>query len=192
MRKIAMILGHPDPSSYCASLANTYAQAALTKGHELRWLNLHAMDFDPVLHHGYTKSQQLEPALLNAQQTLAWADHWVIVYPIWWGGVPALLKGFLDRVLLPGFAFKYRRGSSLWDKLLRGKSAQLIVTQDTPSWYFRWVYGSPGHLQMKRTILGFCGVAPIQLKEIGPVRGSSQAQRDKWLAQVAHLAAQLR
>jgi NAD(P)H dehydrogenase (quinone) len=188
MSKIALILGHPDARSFCASLAQTYAQAALAHGHELQWIKLHEMDFDPTLHHGYRQIQALEPSLLQAQQTLAWADRWVIVYPIWWGGMPALLKGFFDRVLLPGFAFKYRSGSALWDKLMRGKSAQLIVTQDTPPWYFRWVYGRPGHLQMKRTILGFCGVAPIHLKEISPVRGSSLAQREKWLAQVSHLA----
>jgi NAD(P)H dehydrogenase (quinone) len=191
-RKIALILGHPNSGSYCAALADAYAHAAQAAGHELRWLRLHDMHFDPMLHAGYGKPQPLEPDLLKAQETLRWADHWVLIYPIWWGSFPALLKGFFDRVLLPGYAFRYRPNSSLWDKLLSGRNAQLITTQDTPSWYFRWVMGRPAHHQMRRTILGFCGVKTVGLKEITPIHGSTQVQRDRWMAEVVGLAQHLR
>ncbi|MEG5058562.1 NAD(P)H-dependent oxidoreductase [Microcoleus sp. A2-C5] len=72
------------------------------------------------------------------------------------GTMPALMKGFFNRTLLPNFAFKYRQDSPMWDKLLANSTAQLLVTMDTPSWFYRWVFKMPGHEQMKRTILGFC------------------------------------
>ena len=86
---------------------------------------------------GYAQIQPLEPDLLDAQASITWAQHLVWVYPIWWGGLPALLKGFLDRIFLPGFAFKYRPNSALWDRLLTGRSAELLVTMDSPPWYYR-------------------------------------------------------
>jgi NAD(P)H dehydrogenase (quinone) len=122
--------------------------------------------------------------LAAGQAAISWAQHLVFVYPIWWGAMPALLKGFIDRVFLPGFAFKYRSGSPLWDRLLAGRSAHLFVTMDSPPWYFRWVYRMPGHQQMKRTILEFSGIRPVAITSFGPVRGSSVRQREKWLERV--------
>ena len=187
-KRMLVILGHADGDSYCAALAQTYAAAARAAGNEVRMLRLGELDFDPVLRHGYRVIQPLEPDLLAAQQAISWAEHLVWVYPIWWGALPALLKGFIDRTFLPGFAFKYRRPDSpWWDKLLAGRSARLLVTLDTPGWYFRWIYRMPGHQQMRRTILGFCGIRPIRIGSFGPIRGSSAAQREKWLRQAARL-----
>ena len=101
--------------------------------------------------------------------------------------MPAVMKGFFDRVFLPGFAFKYRDNSPLWDKLLKGRTAHLIVTMDTPIWYYRWIYHRPGHNQMKRTILGFCGVDVVKISEFAPVISSSQQQRENWIAKVKNL-----
>jgi NAD(P)H dehydrogenase (quinone) len=112
----------------------------------------------------------------------------VIAYPIWWGSVPALLKGFLDRILLPGFAFKYRPGKAFPEQLLRGRSAQLLVSMDTPPWYFRWVYRMPGIVQLKKTTLEFCGIAPVKVAAFGPLISSSPAQRASWLVKAARLA----
>jgi putative NADPH-quinone reductase len=136
-----------------------------------------------VLHKGYNLIQELEPDLVAGQIAITWAQHIVFVYPIWWGAMPALLKGFIDRIFLPGFAFKYRKGSQLWDRLLSGRSAHLLVTLDTPPWFFRWVYRMPGHNQMKRTILEFSGIKPVTISNFGPVKDSSQQKREKWLAQ---------
>src|SRR5690606_10923772 len=97
------------------------------------------------------------------------------------------LKGFIDRTFLPGFAFKYREDSVWWDKLLAGKSARLIVTSDTPSWYNKVMYKQAGHNVMKNNILKFCGIRPVRITEIGPVRGSSPAARVRWLDQVRKL-----
>jgi NAD(P)H dehydrogenase (quinone) len=109
---------------------------------------------------------------------IKWADHLVFVYPTWWGTMPALLKGFIDKVFLPGFGFKYRKDSVWWDKLLTGKSARLIVTMDTPPWYFRWVYGRPSHNAMKKSTLEFCGVKPVKIISIGPVKHAESRGRN--------------
>ncbi|UCJ15963.1 NAD(P)H-dependent oxidoreductase [Pseudomonas sp. MM211] len=190
-KRILMIIGTPKNDSLCHSLAEAYALGARTEGHVVRQIHLGAISFDPVLHEGYTQSQTLEPDLLEAQRQIHWAQHLVFVYPVWWGGLPALLKGFFDRVLLPGFAFKYRSDSQLWDKLLSGRTADLLVTQDTPSWYFRWIYGAPAHRQMKRTILGFCGIKTRRLAEFSPVRPSSETQRQNWLRRAEQLGSRV-
>lgn len=188
-KKILIVLGHPKKDSFCGALAQAYTEATEAAGNQVRFIALGKINFDPVIRGIYKDSQELEPDLVKAQESIQWAEHLVFVYPTWWGGLPALLKGFLDRVLLPGFAFKYRENSLLWDKLLTGKSAHLIVTMDTPPWYYRIIYRMPGHNQMKRTILGFCGVQPIQITSIGSVKASTEQQRAKWLQQVKQLGA---
>ena len=187
-KRVAVIVGHPAADSWCGALADSYAAAARAGGHEVRVLQLAQLDFDPSLHAGYRQIQALEPDLLAAQATVAWAEHVVIAYPIWWGSVPALLKGFLDRILLPGFAFKYRPGKAFPEQLLRGRSAQLLVSMDTPPWYFRWVYRMPGIVQLKKTTLEFCGIAPVKVAAFGPLISSSSAQRASWLVNAARLA----
>lgn len=184
-KRILVILGHPASESFCGALADSYVKGAEAAGNEVRLISLGNLSFDPVLHNGYATIQELEPDLVTAQAAITWAEHIVFVYPIWWGAMPALLKGFVDRVFLPGFAFKYREGSQFWDRLLSGRSAHLLVTMDTPPWYFRWVYRMPGHNQMKRTILEFSGIKPVAVSSFGPIKGSSQQKREKWLAQVS-------
>ena len=185
--KITVLLGHPDVDSYCGSLARAYSDAARSAGAEVREINLAELTFDPVLWHGYREIQQLEPDLLDAQDAIRWADVLVFAYPTWWGGAPALLKGFVDRVFLPGFAFKYRENSRFWDRLLVGRSGRLLVTMDTPHWYYRLVVRQPGHQMMRRAILGFSGVKPVRTSVFGPVRTSADAERDQWLDRAAAL-----
>ncbi|MDP1593881.1 MAG: NAD(P)H-dependent oxidoreductase [Gallionella sp.] len=184
-KRILVILGHPASESFCGALADSYVKGAEASGNEVRLIFLGNLSFDPVLHNGYATIQKLEPDLVAVQAAITWAQHIVFIYPIWWGAMPALLKGLIDRVFLPGFAFKYREGSQFWDRLLSGRSAHLLVTMDTPPWYFRWIYRMPGHNQMKRTILEFSGIKPVAVSSFGPIKGSSQQKREKWLAQVS-------
>lgn len=188
-RKITVILGHPDAASYCGGLADAYVQAARQAGHDVKFFKLGEIDFDPVLRHGYRQIQPLEPGLLEVQQAITWAEHLVFVFPMWWGGLPALLKGFFDRVFLPGFAFKYRKGSQLWDKLLAGRSARALVSLDTPAWYYTLFYWRPLHLTLRRTILQFCGIKPVRITSFAPVRFADEARRGRWLAQVRQIGA---
>ena len=179
-KNILVILGHPDTNSFCGSLTKAYIDSAKVNGSEVREFQLGELKFDPILWNGYNKIQKLEPDLVKTQELIQWSNHMVFVYPNWWGAMPALMKGFFDRVFLPGFAFKYR-GKSLPDKLLSGRTAHLMVTMDTPPWYYHCIYRSPGHNQMKRTIFGFCGIKVNRISEFSPIKGSSQEKRDKWL-----------
>ena len=180
-KKILVILGHPKTDSFCDALFKAFIEGAESSGSEVRKIRIGELTFDPILWKGYDEIQELEPDLVKSQEDILWAEHIVFVYPTWWGAMPSLLKGFIDRTFLPGFSFKYRDNSQLWDKLLSGRSSQLLVTMDTPPWYYRWIYRSPGHNQMKRTILGFCGIKVNKISEFAPIKGSSQEKRGKWL-----------
>jgi NAD(P)H dehydrogenase (quinone) len=188
-KNITVILGHPDASSFCNAIAEKYAASARAAGHTVKLFKLGEIDFDPVLRHGYNKRQELEPALLEIREAISWAQHLVFVYPTWWGSMPAILKGMFDRIFLPGYAFKYRKNSSWWDRLLVGRSAHAIVTMDTPPWFYRLVYTMPGHHQIRKTILEFCGIKPVRITSFGPVRDASEVRRSKWLLKVERLAA---
>jgi putative NADPH-quinone reductase len=181
MNKILVILGHPKPQSLCSALAEAYVAAAKEAGAEVMLIRLGELDFDPHLRAGYSTPQVLESDLAAAQTHIIWAEHLVFVYPNWWGTMPALLKGFIDRVFLPGFAFKYRENSVFWDKLLIGRTARALVTMDSPSFYYRWVLGSPGDRQLRKSILQFCGIRPVSFQHFGPVRGSKPERRSQWI-----------
>jgi NAD(P)H dehydrogenase (quinone) len=184
-----LILGHPNPDSFNAALAQAYADAAQRSGRELRRLNLHELTFDPILHGADRAQQALEPDLQRAQADILWAEEIVWVYPVWWGGLPALLKGFLDRTLLPGFAYRFHKGHRSWDRLLKGRTTRIVVTLDTPGWYDRLVYGRPAWRQMKSTVLQFCGMKLLSTTTCAPIATSTPAQRDRWLNEVRRLAA---
>jgi NAD(P)H dehydrogenase (quinone) len=190
MRKVLVVNGHPDAESLCSELARSYKRGADLVGAECKVVNLHQLSFDPILHYGYRKRTELEPDLVQIQQDILDANHLVFVYPTWWGTYPALLKGFFDRVFLPKFAFKYRENSLLWDKLLKGKSARLIVTMDTPKWYYSLVYRSPGHNSLKKGILGFCGIKPVKVTALGPVKLADEDKRKKWIQKVENMGRQ--
>lgn len=187
-KRVLVILGHPSSDSFCGALTDAYVEAATTAGHDVRLLRLNTLSFDTVLHHGYKHIQPLEPDLLKAQTDITWAEHLVLVYPIWWGGIPALMQGFFERTFLPGFAFKYREGKAFPDKLLQGRTAHLLVTMDTPPWYYKWIYRMPGLHQMRKTTLEFCGIKPSKTLTFGPLLGSSLHQRDAWLKQAQAIA----
>ena len=187
-KRVLVILGHPSTDSFCGALADSYIEAAVAASHEVRVMRLGDLRFDPVLREGYKQIQALEPDLRDAQADITWAEHIVWVYPIWWGGIPALLKGFLDRILLPGFAFQYRKGKAFPDKLLKGRSAHLLVTMDTPPWYYKWFYRMPGLHQMRINTLAFCGITPLATLTFGPLLDSTAKQRDIWLEQARALS----
>ncbi|MFC4778265.1 NAD(P)H-dependent oxidoreductase [Paenibacillus sp. GCM10023252] len=185
--KIMIVNGNPSAASYSSALAEAYERGATASGAEVRSLHLGSLTFDPILKHGYQQRMELEDDLLRAQEIIKWGDHLVFVYPIWWGTTPALLKGFFDRVLLPGFAYQTRPNSMTWDKLLKGRSARLIVTLDTPSWYNRLLYKRAGHQVVRRNVLQFCGINPVRITELSPINSSTEQQRAKWLTEVEEL-----
>jgi NAD(P)H dehydrogenase (quinone) len=187
-KNILVVLGHPANTSYCAALADAYVQAAQAAGHTVRMLRLADLRFDAILHGSNPHHQDLEPDLRAAQQSILWAHHIAWVFPVWWGGVPALLKGFLDRAFSSGYAFKFERGSPYPLPLLKGRSADLLVVMDTPPWYYRWVYRMPAIHMMKKTTLEFCGIRVEKTLMLGPVMHSTPARRTAWLGQAAAMA----
>ncbi|GAA0732618.1 NAD(P)H-dependent oxidoreductase [Aquimarina litoralis] len=186
-KRIALIIGHPDKESYNFALAQAYKKGVESSGSEIREIIINDLDFNPNLQFGYRKRTILEPDLLKSQEILKWANHWVWVYPVWWGSVPAIMKGFLDRVLLPGFAFRKRKDSIWWDKYFTGKSSRIICTLDQPSWYYKWFYSGPSHKAMKKLTLNFIGVKKVNITTIGPIRLSNDKFRAKWLKKVEKL-----
>ena len=186
-KNILVILGQPQRHSYGGALMQAYSEGARAAGAEVKELYLGDLKFDPLAITSLAHLNELEPDLTLAQEAIKWADHLVFVYPIWWGTIPALLKGFIERVFLPGFAVNFRKNSPLWDKLLTGRSARLIVTLNTPSWIYRWYFGRPGHNTMKKTILQFCGIDPVRITEVGPLKNSTEEKRQQWIAQIRAL-----
>lgn len=157
----------------------------MSSGAEVEEIVVAALDFNPNLRYGYRKRTNLEPDLLEAQRLIQWSEHIVLVHPVWWGSVPALLKGFLDRTFLPGFAFKKHEGSlTRWDKLLKGRSAHIIATADQPAWFYRLRYNRPSHHMLKGLLFEFCGVRPVKSTFLGPLRLSSDAFRERGLEKV--------
>ena len=191
-KKVLIVLGHPNKESFCGALAASYREGAAAAGAEVRELNIGDLRFEPILRLGYKEIQELEPDLVAAQDSIKWADHIVWVYPIWWGTMPALLKGFLDRTFLPGFAFKYRENSPWWDKYLAGRSARMIVTMDAPPIYDSLMYFGGGRRTMKKAVLEFCGIKRVKVSAVGSVKSSDEAKREKWLAAVDQLGKQLK
>lgn len=187
MKKILIINGHPDRESFCFAIAESHKIGADAVGADCKLVHLIDLDFNPILTFRYRIISELEPALVKMQQEILAADHLVLVYPNWWATFPALLKGFIDRVLVPNFAFKYRENSPFWDKLLIGRTARMIVTMDTPKWYYFLMNINAGHNAMRIWVLEFCGIKPVKITSFAPVKSSDDAKRKRWLAEVEKL-----
>ena len=175
-----LILAHPRRDSLCGALFDACATGAREAGVECRELILSEMSFDPAVHTVSPEQQPLEPDLVRAQGDIDWAEHLVFVFPTWWGTFPALLKGFLDRVMTPGFAFRHVAPNK-WEKLLAGRTADLITTMDTPPLIYRFVYRAPGSRALASATLGYCGLRTARIEAFGPVADSTAAQRSRWL-----------
>ncbi|ANF51897.1 NADPH:quinone reductase [Chryseobacterium glaciei] len=184
MKKILIINGHPNKDSFNFGIVKAYKDGVLQSGAEVQEIVIADLDFNPNLQFGYQKRMELEPDLINAWEKIQWADHLVWIHPVWWGGLPAITKGFIDRLFLPGFAFRYRENSVWWDKLLKGKTAHIITTLDQPSFYYRFFFGRPSVNQLKKSTLEFCGIQPVKVTYVGVIKTSDEKQRQKWLEKI--------
>lgn len=193
-KNILFILGHPSENSFCKALLDAYRTGAEDTGAICKAIYVSRLSFDVNLSEGYKKGEalQLEEDLVRAQQLLTWADHVVLAYPNWWGFMPAILKGFIDRILLPGFAFKNHSGKIFPEKLLKGKSMRIMVTMDTPRWWFYLIYRASQYQILKNIVFGYVGFDPIRCSTFGFMRKSTEEQRTKWLKKVELLGRQLK
>jgi putative NADPH-quinone reductase len=188
--RILIIDGHPDPAPerFCHALAAAYAEGAAAAGSIVRRIEVAKLDFAPLRTRAEWESGAVPSSLAEAQAAIGWAEHLVIVYPLWLGSMPALLRAFLEQVLRPGFAIARGR-PSLRSGLLRGKSARIVVTMGMPALVYRWFFRAHGLKNLERNILGFCGIAPIRATLVGMVEAGGAEAHAKWLARLRALGA---
>lgn len=191
---ILLILGHPSEHSFCKALLDAYQHGAENAGAICKTIYISRLDFNVNLADGYRSgaAMQLEDDLVASQELIRWADHVVMAYPNWWGFLPAITKGFIDRVLLPGFAFKNHSGKIFPEQLLKGKSMRLLATMDTPKWWFYLVYRASQYQILKHIVFGYVGFKPIRFSTFGFIRKSTDKLRNSWLRQVEQLGRQFK
>jgi len=193
-KNILLILGHPSENSFCNALLDAYKKGAESAGASCKTIYISQLNFNVTLADGYKTGEDilLEEDLAASQQLLKWADHVVLAYPNWWGFMPAVTKGFIDRLFLPGFAFKHHSGKIFPEKLLKGKSIRLLVTMDTPKWWFYLIYRASQYQILKDIVFGYVGFDPIRFSTFGFMRKSTDKQRNNWLRKVQQIGRQLK
>jgi putative NADPH-quinone reductase len=191
MTRIALIQGHPDAKErhFCHALADAYKEGAAAAGHVVREIAVTTLEFPVLRSRAAWEDGHPAPAIAEAQAAIAWAEHLVIVYPLWLGTMPALLKAFLEQVFRPGFAIGAADQGKGWGRKLSGRSARIVVTMGMPGWAYRWYFGAHGLKSLEQGILAIVGVKPSRHTLIGTVEGMSDAARRRWLARVRALGA---
>jgi putative NADPH-quinone reductase len=185
MARIVVIVGHALSGTYCGALAEAYVRGAERAGHEISLFNTASMAFDPVLRGGYRTLQPLEPDLAAARAAIQGADHMVFIFPLWLGTLPAIFKGFLERVIQPDIFEPAKTGK--FAKPWKGKSARIVMTMGMPGFVYRWYFGAHALKMLKRNILGFLGVGPIRSTLHGSIQTASGEKRAQWLVDMEAL-----
>ena len=182
-KRILIIQGHPDAGArhFGHALADEYAKGAEDGGHEIKRIEVASIEF-PILRtkEDFEKGPPAD-SIKQAQDDLIWADHLVILYPLWLGSMPALVKAFFEQLFRPGVAFEYQQGGAMPKKLLTGKSARIVVTMGMPAFVYRWIFMAHSLKSLKRNILAFTGIGPIRATLIGNIEGMTDNQRMSWL-----------
>ncbi|HYJ17583.1 MAG TPA: NAD(P)H-dependent oxidoreductase [Burkholderiales bacterium] len=181
--RIVIIQGHPDPGGghFGNALADAYARGAEAGGHQVRRIEVAGLDFPLLRNKQDWEDGSPAVAICQAQSAVDWANHLVIVYPLWLGSMPALLKGFLEQVFRPGFAISKPHGGKAWKKSLGGKSARVVVTMGMPAFIYRWYFLAHSLKSLERNILHFCGIGPVRESLVGLVEAADGTRRGKWL-----------
>jgi len=188
-KRIAIIQGHPDPqgSHFCNALADAYASGARGEGHEVDIIEVARLDFSLIRTSAQFRDGAPPVEIREAQDIIRRADHLILIFPLWLGTVPALLKGFLEQTFRDGFAMQFAANGRGWKRLLKGKSARVVVTMGMPAFFYRWYFGAHGLKSLERSVLAFAGVAPIRESLIGRVEGRSTTSRGRWLIRMQEL-----
>lgn len=152
-------------------------------------INIAELDFPVLRSKEAFEHGALPPALAQSQAAIGRADHLLIVYPLWLGTMPALLKAYLEQVFRPGFAFALGGSGGARKRPLKGKSARIVVTMGMPVFFYRWYFGAHGLKSLERSILGFAGIGPIRESLFGMIEQASDAKRRAWLAKLRRLGA---
>ncbi|WP_437956835.1 NAD(P)H-dependent oxidoreductase [Sorangium sp. So ce119] len=182
-----IIQGHPAPDSLSDSLARAYAIGLERGGARVEHLALRSLSFDPHLRAGFSGRQELEPDLLQARTAIERSTHVAWFFPTWWAGPPALIKGFIDRTFLPGWSFAYRKRSPLPDGLLAGRSARVVTTMDSPSWWYRFWHRRSVHASFVNATLRFVGFGPVRETTYFNQNTRTPVQRETWLREMERI-----
>ena len=190
-QRIVVIQGHPDPlgGHLCHALAYAYTQGAQQAGHEVRQIQVAQLDFPLLRSQQAWKHSPLPETLQQAQSDMGWAQHWVLFFPLWLGDMPALLKGFLEQVARPGFAFKNEDGVPMGQKVLAGRSARIVVTIGMPAALYRWYFRAHSLKALERNVLGMVGIAPVNETLIGQVDELGEQGVREWCDKLNRLGA---
>lgn len=190
-RHILIIQGHPDRDGHHLghALADAYQRGAISAGHEVRRIDVAALDF-PLVHSRQEWEGPPPPAIQEAQTSITWADHVCIIHPLWLGSMPALLKGFLEQVFRPGFAL--RKAARGLEPGLRGRSARLVVTMGMPALVYRFFFLAHGVRSLVRGVLRLTGFAPVRTSMIGGVEKRDRSRKTVWIARMQALGAAAR
>ena len=186
--RILLINGHPDPDGghLDHALADAYAAGAAEAGHGLTRIDLARLRFSSLRSLSEFETSAPPPDIAMVQEALEAADHLVLIYPLWLGTMPGLLKSLLEQVLRPGFAFRYR-DKGLPEKRLKGRSARIVVTMGMPAFFYRWFYGAHGLRNLTRNILHFVGIKPVCWTLIGGVGAMNATAHQRWLTRLRDL-----
>ncbi|MEO1493888.1 MAG: NAD(P)H-dependent oxidoreductase [Pseudomonadota bacterium] len=190
-KRVFVLNGHPAETSLSRSLAEAYADSARAAGHEVRVTHLHDLSFDPDYEFGGYKTQKpLEPQLETVLQDIEWSEHVVVTTPMWWGGLPAKLKGLFDRTLLPGRAFDTRTTTAMGlpAPMLTGRTGRVFMTSDTPGWIMGLFYRSAMLRQVRDQILGFVGITS-QVTHFSGATHPKPGMVEAWIARVQQFGA---
>lgn len=186
--EISVILAHPEPKSFNHAIAQTACQTLERLGHSVLFHDLYEEGFDPLLPAEELASEApLCANLARHCEELQRADGLVIVHPNWWGQPPAMMKGWIDRILRPGVAYKFEdgdNGEGVPVGLLRVQAAVIFHTSNTPPGREQQVFGDPLDNLWKKCILDFCGVKNVVRETFSVVITSTPEQRAEWLTQV--------
>lgn len=193
-RNIVIIQGHPDPAGrhFCHALADAYAAGAREAGHRIEAIRVAELEFPMLRTKGEFEGGTVPAAIQRCQDMIRTADHLLILYPLWLGTMPALLKAFFEQVFRPGFAFAKAAPGRMWKKQLTGKSARIVVTMGMPAFVYRWYFGAHSLKSLERNILGFAGIGPIRESLFGMIEGVSDARRQRWIESVRALGKRAR
>ena len=181
MRNILILDCHPNKDSFCSAIAKEYVKGAKEKKFNVKFINLRDLKFDPILHYSSGNEQKLEPDLEKQKELLTWCNHLVIITPVWWNSIPALFKGYLDRIILGGFAYKFNSKNGKVEGLLKRKSMRLIYTQGATIYDSVICRKDCFWIQTKLNF-ALCGFKPIKRSCFWKVRGDSNKEnRQKYL-----------
>ena len=187
MRKIMIVVGHPQTNTFCEALGNAYKEAAAAAGHQAQLFPLATLTFDPILRNGYRMVQPLEPDLQKAYEALAACDHLVLIFPLWCGDMPALLKGFIERILQPDLIARADTENAMNWSIFSNKTARIVMTMGMPVSIYRWWYRGHALKLLTRNILNFIGIKPVTHTLFGMLGTSKPETRNRWVDQIRDL-----